>query len=354
MERDFLSLCSNQEINNEASKNSGFTKVSAVKWPYFNKVSVHPYLMPFNGSEEDKAKMTSSGFVEKSFKHDGQGGIHFSVNPYPVQHDVNRAHDVKMFSVSNQAISVPAGHPFVKNHFATVGQNMNGANVKQPLLVGSPLTTPHSVLPRVGAVAGLVEQCVKPSAPAPQLTMFYAGTVNIFKDITPEQVQAIMLLAGNGLSAASNTAQPEVQAPSSKFVSDDDGVPMSPPVNIPPFSAISSPLSVSSHTGPQSGSGSVCSDEFLTAKTSRGPTPTTSASKVETPKVVNATTMFPSAIPQARKASLARFLEKRKERVTSATPYNLNKKSEDAPSLNSLAANISTTTGTSAPLSKQG
>lgn len=268
---------------------------------------------------------------------------------------MNRPHDVKIFSVSNQAISVPAGHPFLKNHFATVGQNMNAATVKQPLLAGSPFTAPHSVIPSVGAVAGLVEPCsVKSSISAPQLTMFYAGTVNIFKDITPEKVQAIMLLAGNGLSAASNMAQPEVQGPSSKLASDDDGVPMSPPVNIPLFSAISSPVSVSSHTGPQSGSGSVCSDEFLIAKTSRGPTPTTSASKVETPKVVNTTTMFPSAIPQARKASLARFLEKRKERVMSTAPYNLNKKSEDAPSLNSMAANISTTTGTSTPSSKQG
>ncbi|KAF2557936.1 hypothetical protein F2Q68_00017443 [Brassica cretica] len=33
------------------------------------------------------------------------------------------------------------------------------------------------------------------------------------------------------------------------------------------------------------------------------------------------------ALPQARKASLARFLEKRKERVTSASPYCSDKKS---------------------------
>ncbi|CAI8605457.1 unnamed protein product [Vicia faba] len=116
MERDFLSLCSNQEINNEPFKDSGFINVSAVKWPYFNKVSTHPYSMHFNGSEEDKAKM-ASGFIEKSFKHDGQGGIHFSMNPYPVQHDVHRPHDAEMFSVSNQA----AGHPFLKNHFSPVG-----------------------------------------------------------------------------------------------------------------------------------------------------------------------------------------------------------------------------------------
>ncbi|CAJ2674365.1 unnamed protein product [Trifolium pratense] len=288
MERDFMGLSSKEslpttkhEINNEGSKDSGFTKVSAVKWPFMNKVSAHPYMMPFNVYEEDKAKMISSGFIE----------------------------------------------------------NMNGPNVKQPLVGGLSVTKPHPVLPISGTVAGLTEPCVKPSASASQLTMFFAGTVNVFNDITPEKAKAIMLLAGSGISAASNLVQPEVQAPSSKFASGDDGVPMSPPVNIPPSSGISSPLSVSSHTGPQSGSGSSSSDEFLAAKTSRGPTPTTSASKVETPKVVNATTMFSSAIPQARKASLARFLEKRKERVMSAAPYNLNNKnSEDAPIPNSVVA----------------
>ncbi|MCI54470.1 protein TIFY 6B-like, partial [Trifolium medium] len=94
--------------------------------------------------------------------------------------------------------------------------------------------------------AGLTEPCVKPSASVSQLTIFYAGTVNIFNDTASEKAQAIMLLAGNGISAASNMVQHEVQEPSSKFASGDDG--------------ISSPLSVSSHTGPQSGSGSNRSD----------------------------------------------------------------------------------------------
>nr|AFK42062.1 unknown [Medicago truncatula] len=225
MERDFLSLCSKEsspEINNEGSKNSGFSNVSAVKWPFLNKVAVHSYLTPFKVSEDDKAKMISSGFIQNSFKHDGQVGIHFSVNQYPVQHNVNfmnRHHDVKMFPISDQANSLSAVHPLLKNHLATFGQNINGANAKQSLLGGLPVTAPHSVLPIVGTVAGLVEPCEKPSAPAPQLTMFYGGTVNIFNDITPEKAQAIMLLAGSGLSAASNRAQPEVQASSSKFAS---------------------------------------------------------------------------------------------------------------------------------------
>ncbi|TKY69257.1 TIFY 6B [Spatholobus suberectus] len=359
----------------------GFTNGAVVKWPFMNKVSVHPHLMSFNAPQDDKAKImvsdsiTSAGFLavpsldvfdstkkraagepQKSVNHDGQSGIHFSLTPYPVQHDVNsvnRPHDVKMFSVPNQAISVSMGHPSLKNHFATVGQNMNGASVNQPLLGGIPVTAPHSVLPIVGAVAGMTETCVKPSVSASKLTIFYAGTVNVFADISPEKAQAIMLLAGNGLSAASNVAysHPNVQEPSLKLAV-GDGVPVSQPINMPPCSSFSSPLSVSSHTGAQSGSGSSSNDEFLAAKTSGGPTAL--VNEVETPKVVNATTMLPSAVPQARKASLARFLEKRKERVMNAAPYNLNKKSENVPQQNTMVSNITASAGTDALSTKQG
>ncbi|KAK7308686.1 hypothetical protein VNO77_42306 [Canavalia gladiata] len=377
MERDFLGLSSKESLhvvkeemnNGNGCKDSGYMNGAVVKWPFLNKVSVHPHLMSFSASQDDKAKMmvsdsiTSSGFSaiptfdtiqkcavgepQKSFNHDGQGGIHFSLTPYPVLHNVNsvnRSHGVKMFSGS-------MGHPSLKNHFATVGQNMNDANVKQPLLGGIPITAPHSAIPIVGAVAGMTETCVKPSGPAPQLTIFYAGTVNVFDDISPEKAQAIMLLAGNGLYAAPNMAQLKVQAPNSKLAA-GEGVPVSLPINIPSCSGLSSALSVSSHTGAQSVSGSSGNDEFLASKSSGGPT--AGVSKVETPKVVNATSMLPSAVPQARKASLARFLEKRKERVMNATPYNFNKKSENVPHQNSMVSNITASVGTDALLTKQG
>ncbi|CAJ1932624.1 unnamed protein product [Sphenostylis stenocarpa] len=312
-----------------------------VKWPFMNKVSVHPHLMSFNAPQ-------------KSVNHDGQGGIHFSLTPYPALDDVNsmnRPDDAKMFLVPNQANSVPMGHPSPKNHFTTVGQNMNGSSMKQPLLGGIPVIAPHSVLPiiGIGAVAGMTKTCVKSSMSAPKLTIFYAGTVNVFDDITPDKAQAIMLMAGSGLSAASNVAPPNVQAPRLTLAV-GDGVPVSKP--LPPCPNLSTPLSVSSHTGAQSRSGSSSSDEFLSAKTS-GDTPT-SVNKVETPKVVNTTTMLPSAVPQARKASLARFLEKRKERVLNAAPYNLKENFENMPQQNKLVSKMNASEGGDAPSTKQG
>ncbi|XP_047158054.1 protein TIFY 6B-like isoform X4 [Vigna umbellata] len=356
MERDFMGLNSKEpptkvkeEINVDGYEGSGFTKGSIAQWPFSNKVSAIPHLMSFKASQDDKTKKMlsgpitagllsilsqdaiesshkrSAGDTQKSFNHDGQGGHHFSLT----QHDVNsvhRPHDVKMFSVPNQAISVSMGNPFLNNHFATGGQNMNRTSVKQSFLGGIPVSVPHLVIPNAGAVAGMVEPCMKPSPPSAQLTIFYGGTVKVFDDISAEKAQAIMLLAGSSVSVAHSMVQPKVHVPVSKMAA-GDSVPATQPANTPPGSGLSSPISVSSHTGTQSGSGSTSTDEFLAAKTTG--VPTTLVSNVDPPKVVSAATMLTSAVPQARKASLARFLEKRKERVTSAAPYNLNRKSEE-------------------------
>ncbi|XP_062171387.1 protein TIFY 6B-like isoform X2 [Alnus glutinosa] len=369
MERDFLGLGSKEplavvkeEVNNDGYTDPGCTECAGVQWQFSNKVSALSHLMSFKIVQEDKTKniasdpLMSSGFMNistadafdasqkrsmgeiQSFNQDRQGGTHFSLTSYPVQHDVHsvhRPHNVKMFSVSNQAISVSVGNPFFKNHFAT-GQNLAGATVKQPLLGGIPVAAPHSLIPTVASIAGITEPWngAKASGSPAQLTIFYAGAVHVYEDITPEKAQAIMFLAGNGSAITSNTAHPkaQVQAPNSKLAT-GDGVPVNQPINTQPCSGLSSPLSVSSHTGAQSGSGSTSNDELMAAKTSG--VPSTPVSKVEPQKIANVVgsvpvnPIFPSAVPQARKASLARFLEKRKERAMSAAPYNLSKKSSE-------------------------
>ncbi|KAJ6989506.1 protein TIFY 6B-like isoform X1 [Populus alba x Populus x berolinensis] len=321
MERDFLGLSSKEplavvkeEVNADGCKESG----SGMQWPFSNKVS---------------APRHSTAEIQKLFNLNRQGGTHFSLTAYPVQHDVHsmhHPHDVKMFPVSNHAIPISMGNHFFKNHYPATGQNMDGTGTttKPQLLGGIPVTAPHSILPMVGSVAGVTDSSVQASGSPAQLTIFYAGSVNVYDDISPEKAQAIMFLAGNGSSISSNLAQPtvQVQASSSKPAAADLSPVNQPRVSTPPYSRLSSP----SHTGAQSGSGSTSTEEIMATKTTGAVT--THVTKPEHPKTANVvgsvttTTMIPS-VPQARKASLARFLEKRKERVMNAAPYNLNKKS---------------------------
>ncbi|XP_022975236.1 protein TIFY 6B-like isoform X5 [Cucurbita maxima] len=233
---------------------------------------------------------------------------------------------------------------------------MTGSILKQPL-GGVPVSSaPNSLFPPFGSIVGTTEpwSSMKPTGGSPaQLTIFYGGTVNVYDDITPEKAQAIMFLAGAG-AAISKIAHPKAQPHGigAKMAAASDVPPPNQPVTTLPCPALSSPLSVSSHTGAQSASGSSCTDELRGAKSNRVPTP---ISKGEPLRIVNpigsvtATAMMPSAVPQARKASLARFLEKRKERVMSSAPYNLSKKYSECAATESNGANFSSPiTGNSA------
>ncbi|KAB5538053.1 hypothetical protein DKX38_015586 [Salix brachista] len=365
MERDFLGLSSKnpsavvkEEISTDGRGDTGFTTGSRMQWPFSNKVSTLNNLMSLKVAQEDKTEtiesdaLVSSGFmsilsadacdpgqkrsaaeIQKLFNLNRQGKIHFSPTAFPAQldvHSVHHPHDVKMFPVTDHAISISTGNPFFNNHYPATGQNTAGTTMKPQLLGGFPVTAPLSILPMVGPVAGVTDSSVKASGSPAQLTIFYAGTVNIFDDISPEKAQAIMFLAGNGSSIPFNSAQPkvQVQAYSSKSAVADVSPVNQPIMSTPPCSSLSSSL----HTGSQSRSMSTSTEEIMATKTT-GPV-TTPVAKPDHPKTGNVVgsvataTMIPSA-PQARQASLARFLEKRKERVTNAAPYNPSKKTPD-------------------------
>lgn len=163
----------------------------------------------------------------------------------------------------------------------------------------------------------------EPSGAPTELTIFYAGRVNVYNDISPEKAQAIMSLAENGCSSSSRPPpEDKFQALAPKYLVRDDAF-VNNVINTSLCSALSSPMSVSSHPIGQSIGAFIKGNESRTYKTIAI---STSTSKMETSLGPSPTSILPSAVPQARKASLARFLEKRKERVMSSSPYLLGNK----------------------------
>lgn len=303
-----------------------------MRWSLSSKVGV-PHFMSWNSAQDENA------FKALSATDGVNAGLKRQSGELQNVHAMHLPYDVKMlpFNMSN---------PSYKSHFGGTGQ-MN------QILGGIPVTAPHSMLPSRGSVAGTTEPWFnsKGSAAPAQLTIFYGGTVNVFEDISPEKAQAIMFLAGNGC-APPTVVQPRFQLQASALKpAAADGACVNQTPNMLPASGLSSPMSVSSHPIGQSDGTSRNKDDMkicTTANISMAPLGT-----LETPKIVTslgpvgASTIMPAAVPQARKASLARFLEKRKERAMNLAPYGLSKKSPECSTPESNGIGFS---ATSSPL----
>ncbi|KAI7749956.1 hypothetical protein M8C21_017171 [Ambrosia artemisiifolia] len=297
MERDFMGLNSKDSSSKivvkdeavELCKESVFSKSSAVQW----------HLSGVDGFEGSKNRQ--AGEIQKTIGPSRQGGTHFSLATYPVQQS---PFSVQILNDAKQAVPISVSHPFYRAQFGGASINQHGVAV-----------------PSIGSfLAGTTEPWYnsKPSCAPAQLTIFYGGMVNVYDDISPEKAQAIMFLAGNGASAS--TPQPRVQAqvPVSRTPV-GDALYMTQPINPQPCSAISSPMSVSSHPLRPANN----NEGANIVKGSVAP-----VSKADTPRAIGSLEqVMQSAVPQARKASLARFLEKRKERAMSSAPYNATKDS---------------------------
>ncbi|KAL3635953.1 hypothetical protein CASFOL_020500 [Castilleja foliolosa] len=291
MERDFLGLNYTDPvvIKEESvdgiggSEDSEFAKSSGVaSWPWLNKPSQFVSLK--NDQEEEFLKLKSDILASHAYmarpRSDMFEAMHKRQSGDAIQQNGPPIHDVLMMS------------SFPKSHFLNFGvANINNNNMKQQNL-GRLFAPP---------IPPSAEQCPT------QLTIFYGGTVNVFDDITPEKAQEIIFLAGNGCVSPSNIAPSKLQ--------------MQPPL----------PISTSDSCLPVDNSCNINDDVTVLSKTAGMSTGKVEPSRMILPiRAAASSTMMSSAVPQARKASLARFLEKRKEsRATNAAPYKLKNGSDD-------------------------
>ncbi|TKY44811.1 TIFY 6B [Spatholobus suberectus] len=357
MEREFLGLSSKNGAwttlkDGAANKSKDPVRSSVMQWSFPNKVSALPQFLSFKTNQEDRPRKTildplaSSGYMtmspkdafdsnQKPFlgvtqkklsigKH--AAGNKHGMTVYPLQCcDAQSAclQEARIFSVSNQANQVS---PVLQSNLATTGLNMVNSVIKPQHLGSKSSGTPLSVLPPIGSTIGSTDlrNCSKSSGMATQLTIFYAGSVCVYDDISPEKAKAIMLMAGNGSTPTQKMAvstaklQPAISIPSKA-----DGFIMNQ--SYPP-SPLPSPLPLTFHANSQPGGGSSSNNELAIIRPI-GPS-TTPTNHLESPIIVGSVgsaakeiTRQPVCLPQARKASLARFLEKRKERMMSTSPY---------------------------------
>ncbi|GLJ18323.1 hypothetical protein SUGI_0324280 [Cryptomeria japonica] len=171
--------------------------------------------------------------------------------------------------------------------------------------------------------------------PSAQLTIFYAGTVNVYDDIPADKAQGLMLLAASARPTKMTNQPPRsplmsmAMATGGHTPSISSPFPPSLPNRVSPVTP-QAPLQKPQSSSQPNPSAAV---SLSTGDSQANQNVVTSISQQEasmsSATVITPAPVAPRAVPQARKASLARFLEKRKERIGTKAPYPT-KKSPDA------------------------
>jgi len=295
------------------------------------------------------------------------------------QHVVNGAYgghpSQQQQHAANGARATPVSSPLnPNNQMFKVQSSPNAA--QNGVAAGGPFKQPPFALNNAAVAASRVGVYARnmPKPKMAQLTIFYAGSVNVFNNVSAEKAQELMVLASRGsLPTAPSTVarSPDANlfasrgslpsAPSTVARSPPDAnlftsrgslpsapttVTRSPDANLFAPAKVTAPeVSPAKQMLPQmqqrvsppkpisSVSQAPClpksaSSSNIDSAVPKSVMPLRSQPPSTHPVTLAATTaeaIMPRAVPQARKASLARFLEKRKERVTTVAPYSSGK-----------------------------
>ncbi|KAL0335821.1 UNVERIFIED_CONTAM: protein TIFY 6B [Sesamum radiatum] len=299
MERDFMGLAVKQEVLDEPI-DAAPVRSLPMQWSFPNKVSALPQLLSFQEEKPktgfdslaltglvtitttDSEHKSYSGVVQKNIVPENQNGVRYTVSTYPMKHLDTRTIHHPVTSPTNLTV-LPAINAAVHQSFvATAGQNLICSVNTQPL--GGVLTSNHvPAMPSSSPVVGTTDlrNASKSSGAPAQLTIFYNGSVCVYDNISPDKPYGTTALR-------------------------------------------SIPTSITSISVSQSAVRSASINDTTASKPGGV---LVSSNKVEPLKVVNSqapasSNFLPSGtVPQFRRKSLARFLEKRKERVINAMPY---------------------------------
>lgn len=373
MERDFLGAIGRKEEEEEESETTACRAESdypAAQWQFQAKAGAAPAFMSFRagaGAREDSKEAALDQFSFSGFRQPPPavpaGDSFDCIKKHHASSPVTMPHHQRQFGLDGQASSnlrqyAAAVHGHCAqgmDPYAVPGHHLQGGSrsfnhpmsfnpgnqmvrvQSLPTAAGSGVPFRNQYFTNNNAVAsskvgvyGGTRDLRNPKAP--QMTIFYNGSVNVF-DVPVDKARQLMVLASRASIPSPPTVSQRSDLPVSANVkvmvpkvSPARIIVQRPETSVPLVSGISSPITVVSQavTLPRSTAipNNDSSGPASAAVTSAVP-PVAQASSSQPMPQANAAAeaIAPRAVPQARKASLARFLEKRKERVSIVAPY---------------------------------